>query len=110
MTEKPLASLIFSILSGVFILLNAAIFILAYAFLPDFPWYPPAYFMLALAILGILCASLVLTGAYYLYKGRNTLGGTLVIVFSALSLLIGGGFIIGSLLGIIGGVLALSGL
>lgn len=52
---------------------------------------------------------IVLIGAYRLYKGRNVLGGVLVLVFSILSLLTGGGFIIGFLLGVVSGALALAG-
>jgi hypothetical protein len=48
-------------------------------------------------------------GAYFLYKGDKVLGGLLVIVFSTFSLVIGGGFIVGFILGVIGGALALAG-
>jgi hypothetical protein len=52
----------------------------------------------------------VLVGAYLLYKGRNISGGLLVVLFSVLSLPIGGGFVVGFILGIVGGALALVGL
>ena len=40
--------------------------------------------------------------------GKEVIGGILVIIFSILSIVIGGGFIIGLILGIIGGILGLA--
>jgi hypothetical protein len=40
--------------------------------------------------------------------GKETIGGILVIILSILSIVIGGGFFIGLILGIIGGILGLA--
>lgn len=119
MYRRPTAGFVLSLIAGVFIVLNAALLSLAHVFAFFYfaihsstmwskmftltPWLP-----LFLSVFGALCGALVLLGSYYLYKGRNTLGGVLVLVFSVLSLPIGGGFIIGFLLGVIGGALALA--
>ncbi len=122
MTKRPVAGFILSLISGIFIILNvvllslAHIFALLYFTVRQPPWIwdrlltIPAWFLLLLTVLGAVCGLMVLIGAYCLYKGRNVLGGVLVILFSVLSLPISGGFIIGFLLGVIGGALALAGI
>ena len=57
---------------------------------------------------GIVCAILIIVGgllAYY--KGMKVAGGILIIIFSILSIFSLGGFLIGMILGIIGGILVL---
>jgi hypothetical protein len=67
---------------------------------------------LALETIGaiaIVFGVLIMVGAILLYKpGNETAGGVIVLVFSALSTLTGGGFVVGFLLGIIGGALGLA--
>ncbi len=67
---------------------------------------------LALEVVGaiaIVFGILILIGAILLYKpGNETTGGIIVLVFSALSILTGGGFVVGFVLGIIGGALGLA--
>jgi len=60
--------------------------------------------------LGLIWAILVLLGAFLIYSGKTTAGGVLVILFSIFSLfsLAFGGFIIGLILGIIGGALGIA--
>lgn len=65
------------------------------------------------ALLGgvaILSAIIVLIGAYYIYllAGYEMVGGIIVLIFSIVSLVTGGGFIIGTVLGIIGGILGMA--
>ena len=52
---------------------------------------------------------LVIVGAVLMYRGPTTAGGVLVILFGLLSIVIGGGFIIGTILAIVGGALGLAG-
>ncbi|KPV63299.1 MAG: hypothetical protein AOA65_1307 [Candidatus Bathyarchaeota archaeon BA1] len=118
--KRPVAGFVLSLISSFFIILNAAWLSLGYTFAvfyftvrqPHWVWDRlftiPAWFLLFLTIFGAICGLTVLIGAYCLYKGRNVLGGVLVIVFSILSLPIGGGFIIGFLLGVVGGALGLA--
>jgi hypothetical protein len=64
---------------------------------------------LALGLVGFLGAAMglaVVVGAYLMYiRGAELVGGTIVILGSVLSILIGGGWLFGLGLGIIGGIL-----
>jgi len=60
-------------------------------------------------ILGVLAGFLMIAGALVLYQpGYGTLGGIIVMVSSLVGLLAGGGFILGFVLGLIGGALSLT--
>lgn len=67
-----------------------------------------------LGAVGLIAGILVLVGAILLNKpGKETIGGILVIIFSLVSIVTGGGFLIdlfliGLILGIIGGILGLA--
>jgi len=60
-------------------------------------------------LLCLLFGILVIIGAWLIYDGENVLGGVLVLTFGILSIFFGGGFFIGFILAIIGGVLGLAG-
>jgi len=65
---------------------------------------------IALNIIGgvaVLFAILILVGAYLIYNGMEVTGGIIVLIFSALSIFVGSGWLIGLILGVIGGILAL---
>lgn len=66
---------------------------------------------LALDIVGaiaIVFAVLIIIAAYFIYNPETeVIGGVLVLIFSALSIIAGGGWLIGLILGIIGGVICL---
>jgi hypothetical protein len=59
--------------------------------------------------IAILLAIVVLIGAYYVYLpgGYEIIGGIMVALFSVVSIVAGGGFIVGTLLGLAGGVLSM---
>jgi hypothetical protein len=58
--------------------------------------------------LAIIFAILILLGAYFIYRpGKETVGGIIVLVFAAISIITGGGWLIGFILGIVGGILGL---
>ncbi len=62
-----------------------------------------------LGIVTIILGIVVLLGAYLLRKpGRERQGGITVIALSVLSIFTGGGYLVGVLLGVIGGALALT--
>ena len=50
---------------------------------------------------------IIIIGAYMIYNGVEMAGGITVLIFSTLSIFAGGGWLIGLILGVIGGVLAL---
>jgi len=60
--------------------------------------------------LGILWAILVIVGAALIWTGKTTAGGIVAILFSILSIfsLALGGFVIGMILGIVGGALGIA--
>ena len=65
---------------------------------------------IALNVVGavaVIFAVLILVGAFMLYKGMYTVGGVLVIIFSVLSIFAGSGWLIGLILGLVGGILGL---
>jgi hypothetical protein len=114
--KRPPGGFVLSLISGIFILLNAILMSLVQIFASFYFTGSQPYWLFTmpwlsfLAGFGAVCALLVLVGACLLYKGRNILGGLLVVLFSVLSLPIGGGFVVGFILGIVGGALAIVGL
>jgi hypothetical protein len=65
---------------------------------------------IALNLIGgvaVIFAVLIIVGAYLILKGMEVVGGILVLIFSALSIFVGSGWLIGLIFGIIGGILAL---
>ncbi len=61
------------------------------------------------AILGVVSGMIILLGAVMLGSKieQNTVWGTVIIAFSAIGLLGGGGFLVGSLLGFLAGIMAI---
>jgi hypothetical protein len=58
--------------------------------------------------LAIIFAILILLGAYFIYHpGKETAGGIIVLVFAGISIITGGGWLVGFILGIVGGILGL---
>lgn len=114
--KRPPAGFVLSLISGIFILLNAILMSLAqilaslYFTAGQLYWLLTAPWFLFLSSFGAICGLFVLGGAYLLYKGRNILGGVLIALFSILSISVVGGFIVGFILGVVGGALALVGL
>ena len=65
---------------------------------------------IALNIIGgvaVLFAVLILVGAYLSWVGMESAGGAIILVFSVLSILVGSGWLIGLILGVVGGILVL---
>ncbi len=64
---------------------------------------------IALNLIGgvaVVFAIIIIVGAYLIYSGATAAGAALVIVFSLLSIIAGSGWLIGLILGVIGGILA----
>jgi hypothetical protein len=105
-----------SLTAGILILANATAVAAAATWAPElFPTLPgssgndPAT-LYTVAVVGLICGALVLLGAVLL-RIRPALRrgwGVMIVVFSAPSVVTGGGFIIGFIIGIIGGAYALS--
>ena len=103
--KKPMAGFVLSLIAGILILING---LAVSAIGALFFTVAPGLGALLMAI-GVLFGILVIVGAVLMYKGSTTAGGVLVILFGILSIVIGGGFIIGLILAIIGGALGIAG-
>jgi len=122
--KRATAGFAVSLIAGILIILCSAILLAAAVWLED--WLTElmsntnvpvevtvsgvAQMMLAiLGAAGLIFGIIVLVGAYFIYTpGKEKIGGVLVLVFSILSIIAGGGFLIGLILGIIGGALGLA--
>ena len=71
-------------------------------------WMPG--FLLAFSAVGLVSGAAIVTSAYMLYNkpSQAQTWGTIILVFALVSILSAGGFIIGALLGTVGGLLALT--
>lgn len=114
-SEKPTKAYTLSLIAGILIVCNAVAVGVAATW---FPWIFPTLPgsdnnatvpFASIATIGLICGALVLFGAIMLHiKPRNKkVWGIVIIVFSIPSVITGGGFIVGFILGIIGGVKAI---
>lgn len=105
--ERPYAAFVLSLVGGVLILVGGLLG-LTWLGWPMWGWMPGL--LLAFSAVGLVSGAAIVTAAYMLYKkpSQAQTWGTIVLVFAAVSLLSAGGFIIGALLGIVGGLLALT--
>jgi hypothetical protein len=113
---KPTRAFNLSVAAGILIIINA---VLLGAAATWFPWIIPTLPGSAgnstvpfatLTAVGLICGIIVLIGALLLHSKpvNKKTWGIIIAVFSVPSVIMGGGFIIGFILGIIGGVKALS--
>ena len=115
-SEQPKKAFLLSLIAGILIVSNTVLLGVAATWFPGvIPTLPGSTandtgVLFRLAIVGLICGVLVLLGAIMLrLKPANKKAwGILIVVFSIPSVITGGGFIIGFILGIIGGALALS--
>ena len=116
--EKPTAAYILSLVAGIFILLGAGLVsFLGYGFMGMMNRFGGrGYGMMGfgfgiLGIVGVVFGIIVIISAYMLNSkpAEHTTWGTLIVIFSVLSIFgSAGGFGVGLILGIIGGVLAIT--
>ncbi len=114
-SEESEKAFTLSVTAGVLIVCNAVAVGVAATW---FPWIFPilpgsdnnaSIPFMSIAAIGLLCGALVLLGAIMLHtKFENRkVWGIVIIVFSIPSVITGGGFIVGFILGIIGGAKAI---
>ena len=113
--KQPTAAFAVSLIAGILILINGAVLGVIGSFVTKVVNDPTATLVLssifpALMISGIILGIIVIIAAVMLYRNpaQKTLWGVVILVLSIISIFGGGGFIIGLILGIIGGILALS--
>ncbi len=113
-SEKPAKAFTLSLIAGILVLNNTTLLGVATTWFPGIiPTIPglanDTTVLYRLTALGLTSGVLVLLGAIMLYMRpvHKKAWGILIVVFSIPSVITGGGFIIGFILGIIGGSLVL---
>jgi hypothetical protein len=113
--EKPTAAFVLSLIAGILILINGAVVGAVRSFIgPHIPGMGERALVTGILstvmVVGIVLGLIVIVAAVMLYRNpaQKTMWGVIVLVLSIISIFIGGGFIIGLILGIIGGALALA--
>ena len=106
---KSVVAIVLALVSGILVLLNTAA-LLSPSFwalwTPIFFWLPtigPSYAFMLGAIIGLT----IILGAIIMALSNGALADVIIFPFAIFSLIVGGGFIAGMLLGIVGGILAL---
>jgi len=109
----PSTAFVLSLIGGIFILLAGLVNAALYAFiggavLSVFPGLGALF--IGLAVLALIFGLLIIVGAIQMRSKPESAHtwGILIIIFSVLSFVGGGGFFIGFLLALIGGILALT--
>lgn len=111
--KRAKAGFVLSLIGGILILIYALMVISAgselTAMLEQMGFGDVTGLLNMLLALGVLSGFLVIIGALLIYMpGKEVIGGVVVLIFSLLSVLGGGGFyFIGTILGIIGGILGI---
>lgn len=122
--ENPTIAFVLSLIGGILILVSGIMLLALGTFVGGMMGrfyggmmggYPGVggYFASMMAVLGvggIICGIIVLIGAYLLNSNpaSHATWGAFILVFSVLSLFEGGGYIIGAILGIVGGILGIT--
>ncbi|MEM4489477.1 MAG: DUF6114 domain-containing protein [Desulfurococcaceae archaeon] len=111
MSEKPTAAFVLSLIGGVLVILSSILVIVAGGLVGEI--LPVVGGVVAtVGVVGLFLGVLMIVGAIMINTGepgKVKTGSILVLVFSILSLFIsGGGFLIGFILGLIGGILGLT--
>lgn len=113
MAEKPTAAMVLGLIGGIFILIGGLVFILigsvVGAIMAGTQGAGAQNLIYALGGLGILSGLLVIVGSVMLYTKpeKHAMWGAIVLVFSLISLVTSGGFFIGFILALIGGILGI---
>ncbi len=105
--QRAIAGFTISLVAGILILANGLLFTTAIGSILGL--ILPSLSGKIILTAGIIFGALVIVGSLLLDRGRNAIGGLMVVIFSTLSIIIGGGFLIGLILGVVGGALGLAG-
>lgn len=117
--DKPIAAFVLSLAAGVLLLVGGAV-ALAWSYYPGWGWWRGMmmpmmmwwmpWMLLISTIIGIASGAVIIIGSLAIFSDPklSQAWGAVILVFSLVGLLGFGGFIVGSLLGIVGGILALT--
>lgn len=107
--ERSTYGFILSLIAGILIIVNTALLLSegfynvwsgAFPWIPFFGAFPPWL----LVIIGLIIGVVVFLGCILMILGYGTLGSVLVFPTAIASLILGGGFLAGFIIGIIGGI------
>jgi len=113
-TKRAIAGFALSLVGGILILLRGLIRIVAgdvITFVGSDEIRHRFLAGLALNLLGGIAVAIgivIIIGAILIYNRMEVAGGVIVIIFSVLSIFVGSGWLVGLILGVIGGILALA--
>jgi len=109
--KRATVGFVLSLIGGIFILINGIAWFALSNLFDQLGLGGLFGFGLALDVLGgvmVVFAILVFIGAWLIYTpGKEMIGGILALIFSIISFIGGGGFVLGAILGLIGGILGL---
>lgn len=113
--EKPTAAFVLSLIAGILILIGglgaATIGAICGAVVGAIPGAAPVGALIFLYMsIGLICGIVIIIGAIMINTANPSkvkTGSILVLVFSLIAFISGGGFLIGMVLGIVGGILGL---
>jgi hypothetical protein len=103
--DRPLGAFALSLAGGVFVVLEGFVFSLASSIAGNLGAVAASDLLSGLGVLAILLGLLIVlfAGLLYQYPEHHAVYGVVVVVLSLASLLVGGGFYLGTILGVVGG-------
>jgi len=116
MTEKPTAAFVLSLIAAILILVNGLWVAVVFSTIGGIAFMLPGFeslggLFLIIAVVAIILGILTLIGAVMMNttnKDKVRTGSILVLIFSIISLIGGGGFFIGFILCLVGSILGLT--
>ena len=98
---------VLSLLSGILVLLNAALLLVPsfYATWSSIFWWLPTIGPTYAFALGLVIGLVLLMGCIIMVLGQGVIAAVIIFPFAVFSLIIGGGFVAGMILGVLGGIL-----
>ena len=98
---------ILALLSGILVLLNAAVLLVPsfYATWSSIFWWLPTIGPNYAFALGLVIGLVLLMGCIIMVLGQGAFAAVIIFPFAVFSLIIGGGFVAGMILGVVGGIL-----
>jgi hypothetical protein len=107
--EYPSIAVFFSVIGGILILLSGLVILgVGISGMPVVPGVAESL-IVGLGVWGVVCGIIVIVAGYMVYTRpvSHSVYGILILIFSILSFIESGGYIIGAILGIIGGLWAI---
>jgi len=110
MTRKGVLGFVLSLVSGILIILNSAALLAPSFYGPPVNWSSIFFWMPSLGpsyafAIGFIIGLVLIFGAIIMILGHGALADVVIFPFAIFSLIIGGGFVAGMILGIVGGII-----